>query len=272
MADAEYLLRNHVVKCQELGMLPIATPQTYNWDNQSYPSAGHVDCQSYVAFIVGNKGILYYTLKDYDLISTIDVTHLEVFNAAANVADEVLNSQLKDVILHGQHTYYALDRNKYYGTWEYNNQFYVMAVNGNISQNISYDIPIPQHVIGSAINLFPNRPDSLSLNGSMLSGELAPYQVAIYKMQTTLSTNDNKRNELLKLFPNPARNTFKISGLNANCKVEILDFAGRKVSTSIVNPHNIEINIQSLQKGAYLVYIVSVDNDNLIQTLKLIKE
>lgn len=180
---SNFYFRNLVLDCNEKHIFPMATPQTYNWDNQTYPSAAHIDCQTYLAFVTGMKGILYYTFKDYDNNSTIDVTQPEVFGAASNVANEILQSEWKDVILHGLHEYHNIYQFKYYATWRYNSAFYLIAVNADAENNQQYEIPLPDDVAGEAVNFFPNRPDSLSVENHRLSGELAPYQVAIYKME-----------------------------------------------------------------------------------------
>ncbi|NCA84087.1 MAG: hypothetical protein EOM83_00760 [Clostridia bacterium] len=180
---SNFYFRNLVLDCNEKHIFPMATPQTYNWDNQTYPSAAHIDCQTYLAFVTGMKGILYYTFKDYDNNSTIDVTQPEVFGAASNVANEILQSEWKDVILHGLHEYHNIYQFKYYATWRYNSAFYLIAVNADAENNQQYEIPLPDDVAGEAVNFFPKRPDSLSVKNHRLSGELAPYQVAIYKME-----------------------------------------------------------------------------------------
>lgn len=182
---SDFDFRNLVLDCKEKHIFPMATPQTFNWIDQTYPSAAHIDCQTYLAFVTGMKGILYYTFKDYDNNSTIDVTQPEVFAAASNVANEILQSEWKDVVLHGLHEYHNIYQFKYYATWRYNGAFYLIALNADAENNQLYEIPLPEDVAGEAVNFFPNRPDSLSVQNNRLTGELAPYQVAIYKMETT---------------------------------------------------------------------------------------
>lgn len=176
------LFRSMAVTAEANGRFPFSTPQAFNWGDETFPPAAHLDCQTYLGFITGLKGAMFYTFRDYDLNSTIDVTQPEIFNAASTVAREILGSEWRDVILFGDHRYQNIDFYRYAATWEYEGFLYLMAVNANDQLTYDYSIPLPVAVGGTATNFFPSRPDSLTLNVDRIEGRLAPYQVAIYKM------------------------------------------------------------------------------------------
>ncbi|MEM7571874.1 MAG: right-handed parallel beta-helix repeat-containing protein [Bacteroidota bacterium] len=176
-----------------LGKFPIATPQTFNWDNETYPPPAHVYCQSYLGFVTGNRGLMYYTFKDYDANSTIDVTQSAVWIQAARVADEVLNSELRDVFLYGELERTEIDFYRYYGKWTYENHYYYIVLNANAAQTYTYDIPLPADAAPLAVNIFSANPDDLSVSDGRLRGDLGPYQVAIYRItkdETILAADD----------------------------------------------------------------------------------
>ena len=270
LSHTEYLFRNLVLACRDENVVPIATPQTFNWELETYPSPQHVDCQSYLAFATGMKGILYYTFKDYDNNSTIDVAQPEVFMAAGNVANEILHSEWQSVILHGEHTYANLGQYRYYATWRYNNAFYLVAVNASHDNSYYYEIPLPDGVSNDAVNFFDYRPDSLSVQNDSLQGQLEPYQVAIYKMDLTTSVTASYKQPEIKVVPNPVSNTFYLSGVQSPCKICIFNLQGSVVQrTKTYNPQE-TIDISSLSPGIYVVKVVANTHET-VQTLKLIK-
>lgn len=269
---SNHLFRNHVLACQENGVFPMATPQTFNWEGETYPSAEHIDVQSYLAFITGMKGIVYYTFKDYDVNSTIDITHPELFAAASKVTDEILNTELKGVILHGEHEYHSIYQHKYYATWRYNNGLYLIAVNTSADDINSYEIPLPNDITGNLINLFPDRPDSLSIQGDLLVGELNPYQVAIYKMETTMDVEDISTNNNLKIAPNPVEDFMVINGDVNHGVIEIYELSGKLVLKTTFENKGEKIDVSNLKSGLYFVKLISGVNNEVFRDFKMIKK
>jgi len=254
---SDFLFRNHVLACQNENVVPVATPQTFNWDNETYPSPAHVDCQTYLAFVTGMKGVLYYTFKDYDNNSTIDVSQPAVFEAAANVANEILQSEWKDVILHGEHQYHNINQFRYYATWRYNDAFYLIAVNASPDETYLYEIPLPEDVIGEAINFFDYRPDNLSIQNGKLMGELAPYEVAIYKMETITNIHNNGEQIKVTAFPNPASDMVNIESPIKITAIRVLNITGQVVMDIEVNATNHQLDVSDLRRGMYVFKIKS---------------
>ncbi len=233
-----------------------ATPQVFNWGDETYPPADHLDCQTYIGFITGLKGVLFYTFKDYDNNSTIDITQPDLFNACSQIADEVLNTKLKDAILFGKHEYYNIDYYRYYATWEYDGYLYLIAVNANDELTYDYSIDLPDFVVGSGENMFSYRPDSLNVNNGQLQGQLAPYQVAIYKFETNLvsTTQTSDGYKALRIYPNPG------SYINIELPFEsgILDvFSSDGVLMLTMNNcvNNVELDISEFVHGIYFVRV-----------------
>lgn len=269
---SNYLFRNHVLSCQENGVVPVATPQMYNWDFETFPSAQHVDAQSYLAFITGMKGMIYYTFKDYDNNSTVDITYPAQFAAASKVADEVLNTELKEVVLHGEHEYHSIYQDKYYATWRYNNALYLIAVNTSADNVNSYEIPLPNDVTGNLINLFSDRPDSLSIQNGMLVGDLNPYQVAIYKMETTTSLEDLSKENVVRIAPNPVGDFMFIDGEINNGEIDIYDISGKLVMKASFKNKAAKIDVSKLKSGVYFVKLFSGAGQLMYSDFKMVKK
>ncbi|MBZ0243729.1 MAG: T9SS type A sorting domain-containing protein, partial [Bacteroidales bacterium] len=267
---SNFMFRNHVLACQNENVLPVATPQTYSWENETYPSPTHIDCQTYLAFITGMKGVIYYTFKDYDNNSNIDITQPEIFAAAAKVAEEVLQTEWQSVILHGTHSYTNIGQYRYYANWLHENALYVMAVNASADDSYHFEIPLPEDAAYEAVNFFDYRPDSLSIENKVLQGELAPYQVAIYKIALSTSTPEITQQLTAQLMPNPADNSFQLSGIDAPTAVSIFNAQGSFVHRQHIARAGERIDIGFLKSGVYFVRFRSIDS-GLSQTLKLIK-
>lgn len=77
------------------------------------------------------------------------------------------------------------------------------------------------------------------------------------------SGNDNEK---WHLSPNPASNTFSISGNEAIESVEVYDLTGKKVLTGNIAT---DINISSLRTG---IYVVKIKSDTGTSALKLVKD
>ena len=88
----------------------------------------------------------------------------------------------------------------------------------------------------------------------------------VSKMDLNTGLNDMEQ-QGVQIFPNPATNVIKISGIPENSTVHIYDINGKLLLTS--HDHINQINISSFQPGVYTLQII--DNKRLI-THKLIKK
>ncbi len=245
-ADLEtvcYRYRFHALKAKENGVFPLIVPQVFNWEDNSWPSPEHLDCQTYLGYITGNKGVLFYTFPDYDSGTFINNTHPGLYDAASNIAAEILQSEWKEVILHGDFNYHNIYKYKHYATWRYNNSLYLIAVNASHDNTYSYEIPLPEDVVGEAVNYFVHRPNSLSIQNGMLTGDLEPYQVAIYKMETQVTDIKQAPSPLqMQAYPNPTSGNILLTGTKGIVHCKIYNSMGQCVFQKTGIPENGPLN------------------------------
>lgn len=93
------------------------------------------------------------------------------------------------------------------------------------------------------------------------------YQVDIDSFSgstSTLSTEDVLQNSEIQLYPNPASDTFSISGLKSSNNYLIMNSLGENILSGEINP-NEHINIQNLATG---LYFVQLNNRNVLKLIK----
>jgi PQQ-dependent dehydrogenase (s-GDH family) len=89
---------------------------------------------------------------------------------------------------------------------------------------------------------------------------------------TTLSTDEIANNTDFNIFPNPAKDTFKVNfaqGNNSDVNISIIDMQGKLVKTITNAYQNENINIAELSNGIYFLKTTK-DNFNGARTKKLI--
>lgn len=263
--------RFHAATAREKGVFPMVIPQVFAWDEtQQWPSPAHLDCQTYLGYVTGNKGVLFYAFPDVN--TTVNHSHPDLYAAAANVADEVLHSEWKNVILHGEHSYHNIYQYKHYATWRYDSALFLIAINASADYILNFEIPLPGDVTGEAINFFDHRPNSLSIQNGMLTGPLAPYQVAIYKMEI-LATGINTPPAQIKLraYPNPTTGVLNLSGIKGSVQCEIYNNVGQCVLQKSGNPETEPLDISILPQGVYYLKVLDADK-NSYSPVKIIKK
>ena len=76
---------------------------------------------------------------------------------------------------------------------------------------------------------------------------------------------ENNHNYHINLFPNPARNSIKISGLTGiHNSINIFDLMGNLVATDAPIGNESSINIEHLNEGVYLLIISTSDEKQRI--------
>jgi hypothetical protein len=91
-------------------------------------------------------------------------------------------------------------------------------------------------------------------------GRLSYSVVKFIKLETGTS---------LQIFPNPARQSINVVGLEANGSIEIMTADGRLVKKLITIGNSLSIDLSKLTAG---VYILSYRNKGILQQQKIIKE
>ena len=254
LAASHAVLRELADTARLVGTYSFGTPQAFNWDDSDYPPAAHVDVQAYQSLAAGTRGLLFYTFKDYDANSTIDVTQPAVWTAASRVAGEVLGSELKDAILFGDFEATWINFYRNYGTWDYGDAYYYVVVNTSGAETFAYDIPLPADAGTTAENLFADRPDSLRVATGRLVGNLGPYQPAIYRIAKRSTATTEPQERSAAVFPNPTDGRFWFSDPTVAGAGRVVDAAGRAVRRFTLLP-GLPVDTRGLPAGAYVVEV-----------------
>ena len=83
------------------------------------------------------------------------------------------------------------------------------------------------------------------------------------------SEGDMPVKEMVRLYPNPAGNSFSVTGIEGSFTVQIIDITGKTVYESAPTD-NKAINIATLQEGVYIVRITTENGSTT--TKKLVKK
>lgn len=257
-------------KAKEKGVFPMIIAQTLNWEPNPYPSPEHLDAQSYLGYVTGNKGLLFYTYLDTDETETIYTTQNALYNATKNIAEEVLESELKEVFLYGEHEYHSPLAYQHYGTWEYNDFLYVIAVNAHGSDSRYFNFPLPSNADGLAINLFQNRYANLYIQDGILKGLMEPYQVSIVKIALSPLGLQGEENKNIVAYPNPTKGIINISGISSSYSYTLYSITGQQVDFGGNTDNETQIDIRHLPNGIYYLTIIKADNA-VSRPIKIVK-
>jgi hypothetical protein len=91
------------------------------------------------------------------------------------------------------------------------------------------------------------------------------YTVLVIREQ--LTGVEDEHEELLKAFPNPARDKITISGLQGSGILTVFDVAGRQlIKQNIANPQE-TVSVSNLPQGSYIVRVVEGKNMRMIKII-----
>jgi len=245
--------------------------QTYRWDGlvtNVYPTNEQITAMTYLSLIAGTKGILYYTFKDYDNNSSINITQPLFWKRLKQLTSEI--SVLQDVLLYGTLTKVSDLINisdSWASYWLYNNKLYIIAINSSQTNSISYDFQMPDGFQTNLTPVFSNYNNTCSISENRFYANLNPYEVQIFEVLS----NSNKINDIetqnIEIFPNPTNKILFINGISENSKISIYDVLGKEVLN--LETTNNQVNISNLQCG---IYVLKIENENGIVTKKFIKQ
>jgi aminopeptidase N len=124
-----------------------------------------------------------------------------------------------------------------------------------VSDNISnFNFECPGNITGFTVD-----PNQWITNGN-----------GTVTLDSTLAINNKDTNNKLHIFPNPAKQTITVSGINSNAnKLEVYSANGQLIITQIVNSSNAIVNIQDLKTG---MYFLKLKNDKEEIEQRFIKE
>nr|MBA3706469.1 T9SS type A sorting domain-containing protein [Bacteroidota bacterium] len=244
--------------------------QIYNWQKSSsdrFPTAMEGRAMIYNALIAGSKSLWFYTFRDYQNNSTVNLSQPALWNETKNVSTNLKNI-LGTVILNGTLSKNITTNSSYVKAsyWNYNGDTYLIAVNSNnspVSATISYD------AIGKTVSaMLSDIPGTLTFNSStkQLTGTMQPMEVQAIKLKN-INTGINSLNDLdytFQLYPNPASENVIISyqlANNSEIKIFICDMLGKEVM-QIANEkqnsgeHSLNVNTTELNNGIYFIKVI----------------
>lgn len=97
-------------------------------------------------------------------------------------------------------------------------------------------------------------------------GEAEDYKLTV---DSTLSTSNFENESAFTYFPNPVKNTLTLNAQNTIENVTMYNMLGQEVLRATPNAVNSELNMSSLQDGAYFVKVTIA---NITKTIKVIKQ
>ncbi|MEP6683747.1 MAG: T9SS type A sorting domain-containing protein, partial [Parafilimonas sp.] len=103
-------------------------------------------------------------------------------------------------------------------------------------------------------------------------GDSTKKQIIVQKIKHYLETHNAQASTITSnvfISPNPAQNNLHVTGLSANSKLTVVDFAGNVKLQAVSNNNSYNLNIASLQAGNYLLKIETKD---AIITKQFVKE
>ncbi|VXC27902.1 conserved exported hypothetical protein [Flavobacterium sp. 9AF] len=205
-----------------------------------------------------SEDYLYYTIR-FENTGTASAINIRV--------EDVLHSKLDITTLEmvsASHTY-EMDRVDRHMIWQFNNiQLPVSQPNNTIGKGyITFKIkPLPGYAVGDVI---PNTASIyFDFNPAIITNTFTTTFV------NTLS-NSNFTNESVQVYPNPVNDIIHIDCRKVAIKqVKVLDIIGHTIIDKKVATNEATIDVSNLMEGIYLLEIISVENDRMIQ--KIIKK
>lgn len=143
------------------------------------------------------------------------------------------------------------------------------------SQELLYNITIPEDALVGATRMRVLKVNSASSTvlfwpsgacGAYNYGQIEDYTVNV---QGTMGVDDITKTDNISIYPNPVKDILHIVQKDSISKVEIYDLSGKLIQQSNTNSNAVEVNVQTLVKGVYLLKVIS--NNGKTQTTKLVK-
>ena len=256
-----------------LGNVPVVNNQIFNWEEETYPSAEHFDCQTYLALVCGARGIINYTYWDYDQRKPISNTQTSLWNQLKQNAREVGNERLQNFLLFGNYQRTRINFYSSYALWEYEGSRLLILVNGSSTAVESVRLELPE-LAGLEQNLlFEERDDLLSrLNDTTLVGKVPPYGVCVYTFDSlkailpdsvtisvpVLANHDRVQSSSL-FYPNPTEGVLHVRNPSRLSCVEIRSSMGKLVKR-LVHVESF-LDLSDLSTGVYIVTLFDRKGD-----------
>lgn len=88
----------------------------------------------------------------------------------------------------------------------------------------------------------------------------------------TALTTEEAQAQLISIYPNPANNFLQVDGLADKAQVEVFDMAGKRVATKSATSTSLQIELQGLSKGVYMLRITDPVSGKEVHNSKFVKE
>ena len=83
----------------------------------------------------------------------------------------------------------------------------------------------------------------------------------VYQLNTNLAVNEIGKEDVVQIYPNPAKNSLTINYLNSNPKFKLFDTSGKL----LIKGNGSEVDLSTLSKG---IYFIKVENNKPIKIIK----
>ena len=272
-----------VAKTEAEGVVPIATPQAFNWrGGGTIPPPGHLDAQSYLSIVAGAKGLLFYTLRDYMGVDpivaaqqgqapvTLDVTQPRLYGETTNLAAELVETELSRAILSGTRTTVELTPYSYYATFVLpgGGPSFLVAVNVDYEEALPFSIPLPTGFAGIAPE-YATRADPLTASGGVASGTLQPLQAVVYRLTSApvpvdLVAFDARRStsstsEVIVTWETATESGVDFFAVEYGAEATDLTEVARATATGSGSAYRVTHQLPDQQTGYYRLRVVDLD-------------
>lgn len=239
----------------------------------SYSKGGYV--LRMLKWILGDTAF-YQALKDYNSNSALAYNYA----STTDFKNSLLTSTGKDFTEFFNDWIYGQGYPVYTIKWKQGADksitFKVSQTQSNSSVSF-FEMPLPIKVTGtggqiaylvldnSVNNQYFNKPLTFTVSSVSFNYENQIItKGSTVALDNSLATDENLEKNQVKVFPNPTKSEIEVSGIENNSKYEIYSADGKLIQNGVVNK-NEKLNVQKLEKGAYLIKLPN-------QTLKFIKE
>ena len=224
----------------------IMNSQVFSWKadganpiEDRYPTGAEVRNMTYSGLAAGVKGIVSFVYTPELESQTGEWNEIKALGADVK--------SLEGALLNGSLTRVNTGDNQLVASyWIYNNACYVVVVNTSYSASKNVSIAIPNGYSANLTSLFSRLPNTLSLNGSNLSGSIAAKEVEVYKIDAGGSSIVS----VTSISLNPVSATISVNGTQQlNATVAPTNATNKNVSWSSSNTAVASVNNSGLVTG-----------------------
>lgn len=228
---------------------------------------------SYVVYLNENDSIPYISAVPQDKRSNVKIIQAKSLNDTAKIIVTAENPNFKSIYCI---VFKTLSKNAFLSDLKLNNQTIdgfdpqkqKYTVEFNQWDNIPFVTAIAQDSCARVEIIQPSKlPDTVVVKVIAEDTSVINYYYVLLLVKTGV---ENSISNNLRVYPNPAKNYIYVEGVEIlGTNLILMDLSGKILfERRLINGSNL-INVESLQKGVYLLKIL---NDSNVKVLKFIKE